>query len=406
MKSLVRKTLGVKDHKVVSVEKEKSKVVIVLERKLRRKLPCSKCGGRSPVYDRLPARRWRHVPLWGLNAELCYAPSRVHCPRCGVKVEKIPWCQGKSSLTTPLVILLAERSKLLALEVVAKMFGVSWPTVGSAVKQAVAYGLAHRRLGKLGSLGIDEISRRKGHTYHTQIYDLERKRLLESMEDRKAESLEKFLDPLGAARLKGIAAVCCDMWEPYAEVVRRRLPQAILVFDKFHLFRHLLDAVNQVRKEEAAQLKSSHPELLKGAKYLFLKNPWNLTPKQKSRLGALVKLNLKVNRAYVLKELFRDFYRYRVKGWAARYLNKWFWWATHSRLKPMRDFAWLLRDHERHILAWHDCRINNGAVEALNNVAKAISHRSHGFKSAAWFRTVLLLCMGDLPMPKFTHKFS
>jgi transposase len=406
MKSLVRKTLGVKDHKILAVEMDSNRLLIVLERKQRRQLPCSRCGCRSPVYDRLPARAWRHVPLWGYSTELVYAPSRVNCPHCGVKVERIPWSEGKSRLTTPLVILLAEWSKDLALEKVAEKFQVSWATVASAVQQAVAYGVEHRDLSGLRHLGVDELSRRKGHIYHTQIYDLDRNRLLESVPERKAASLEQFVETLEPACAQRIRAVCCDMWEPYVQVIQTRLPQATLVFDKFHLVKHLNEAVDQVRKGEAAELKATNPDLLKGAKYLFLKNPWNLTPSQKQRLGALEKLNLKVSRAYLLKELFRDFFRYTVKGWAARYLRQWFWWATHSRLKPMRDFAWLLRRHEQPILAWHDCRINNGAVEALNNVAKAISHRCHGFRTAKWFRLVLLLGMGDLPMPQFAHKFS
>ena len=408
IESLVLETLAVKDHRVEWVERVEGnpgKLAVGLERRRNRKVVCSGCGRRLWVYDRLPVRVWHHIPFWGIAVDLLYRPCRVQCPKCGVKVEAIPWSNGKSVLTKPLIGLLAHFSKLLPLEVVAKLHGVSWAAVGSAVKQAVAYGLAHRDLSGTLYLGVDEISRRKGHTYHTQIYDLESKKLLESMEDRKGESLEKFLNSLGEARLKEIRAVCCDMWDPYVEVIKRRLPHAILVFDKFHIIRHLLEAVNQVRKEEAARLKSSNPELLKGSKYLFLKNPWNLTPKQAQRLGMLEKLNLKINRAYVLKELFRWFYQYRLKGWARRYLSKWFWWATHSRLKPIRDFAWLLRRHEQEILAWHDCKIDNGAVEALNNVAKSISHRSFGFRTAKWFRTILLHCMGGLPAPEFTHKF-
>ncbi len=408
IESLVLETLAVKDHRVEFVDRlegNPGKLVVGLERRRKRKVVCSGCGRRLWVYDRLPVRVWHHVPLWGIPVDLLYRPCRVQCPECGVKVEALPWSNGKSVLTKPLIGLLAYFGKLLPLEAVARLYGVSWAAVGSAVKQAVAYGLTHRDLRGTLYLGIDEISRRKGHIYHTQIYDLESKHLLESMEGRKAESLEKFLDSLGEARLKEIRAVCCDMWDPYVEVIKRRLPQAVLVFDKFHLIRHLLEAVNQVRKQEAAQLKSSHPELLKGSQYLFLKNPWNLIPKQQQRLGMLEKLNLKINRAYVLKELFREFYQYTAKGWAARYLRQWFWWATHSRLKPMRDFAWLLRNHEAFILSWHDCPINNGAVEGLNNVAKAISHRSHGFRSASWFRTILLHCMGGLPTLEFTHKF-
>lgn len=407
IKSLVRKTLGVKDHRVVSVRVSEGGLDILLDRKRLRKLPCSVCGARSRGYDRLKERKWKHVPLWGIPTTICYRPQRVRCAKCGVKVERIPWGASKSPLSLPLVILLATWSKLLALEVVAKLFGVSWSTVASAVKQAVAYGLEHRDTEDVFYLGIDEISRRKGHVYHTQVYDLkDSKRLLWSAEGRREETLQAFFEYWGKERSARLEGICCDMWKPYMKVIRQYAPEAMLVFDKFHLVRHLLRAVDQVRKEEARKLKKEHPELLQGTQYIWLKNPWNLTPKQKQRLGVLEKMNLRINRAYLLKEAFRQFWTYQSRTWAEKFLNKWFWWATHSRLKPIRDFAWLLRRHQQDILSYFDCPIDNGAVEAMNNNAKTISHRAHGFRTEHWFTTVMLHGLGQLPMPQFTHKFS
>jgi len=406
IESLVRTTLGVKDHKVVSVAGDTTNLVVRLDRKLERKLTCSCCGGRARVYDTLKEREWRHVPLWGIPVRVIYRPRRVNCPRCGKKVERVPWGLGKCRLTLPLIILLATWSRLLAIDVVAGLFEVSWSTVGSAVKGAVAYGLEHRDTSGVLHIGIDEISRKKGHGYHTQIYDLVNRRLLWSGEGRKAETLERFFAEWGADRSRGIKAICCDMWAPYVEVIKAQAPAAVLAFDKFHLIRHLHRAVDNVRKEEAVELKKKNPELLKGTKYIWLKNPWNLTPKQKQRLGYLEKLNLKVNRAYLLKESFRDLWSYRRKGMAKRYLHKWFWWATHSRLEPMRDFAWLLRRHSEDVLNWFKVPINNGTVEAMNNNAKAISHRARGYRSEKWFSLILLHCMGQLPMPEFTHRFA
>jgi transposase len=354
----------------------------------------------------LRERSWRHVPLWGIPTRIFYAPARVRCPACGIKVEKIPWGPSKSPLSLPLVILLATWARLLAMDVVASLFGVGWSTVASAVRQAVAHGLVRRDTEGVFLLGIDEISRKKGHVYHTQVYDLERRRLLWSGEGRSEETLRKFFEEWGKERTARIVGVCCDMWAPYVDVIRRHCPDAILVFDKFHIVRHLLTAVDQVRKEEVMRLRKDNPSLLAGTKYLWLKNPWNLTPKQNQRLGNLETLNLRINRAYLLKEAFREFWEYRGRGWARRFLKKWFWWATHSRLKPMRNFAWMLRRHEQGILSYFDLRIDNGSVEAMNNVAKSISHRAHGFRSATWFSTVMLHCMGDLPMPVFTHRFS
>ena len=144
---------------------------------------------------------------------------------------------------------------------------------------------------------------------------------------------------------------------------------------------------------------------MKNSRYIWLKNPWNLTSKQQSRLGTLEKLNLKINRAYLLKEAFRQFWSYQRRGWAEKYLKKWFWWATHSRLQPMRYFAWLVRRHEENILSYFKLPIHNGTVEGLNNKAKVVSHRAYGFRSAKNYIRNLYHCMADLPMPKIVHTF-
>jgi len=289
--------------------------------------------------------------------------------------------------------------------VVGRLFGFHWNTVRKAVKDVVDYGLKHRDMSKILYIGIDEISRRKNHIYHTQVYDLLEKRLLWSGEDRTAETLETFFDELGEEGCEQIGAVCCDMWAPYVDVVKSRLPNALLVFDKFHIVRHLLDAVNTVRKEEAQQLKAEDPELLKKTRYIWLKNPWNLTDQQRVRLSDLEKLNLKINRAYLLKEAFRRFWDYAYPAWAKKYLDQWFWWTTHSRLEPMRKFAWMIRRHEENILSYFKVPIHNGTVEGLNNKAKVISHRAYGYRTADTFKLALYHGLEKLPMPKLAHKF-
>ena len=403
--SLVRKTLGVKDHRIKSVEESPEGVVVRLVRRRNRKLPCSICNARCWTHSRLRERVWRHVPLWGIAVRIVYTPHRIRCKKCGIKVERIPWGPSKSPISLPLIIVLATWSKLLSMDVVAQLFGVCWATVGSAVKQAVAYGLEKRDMESIRILGIDEISRKKGHVYHTQVYDLETKRLLWSKEGRSAETLKAFFDELGPERCEKIEGVCCDMWAPYAETISEMCPNAALVFDKFHIVRHLLKAVDQVRRDEARQWKRKYPTLLSKTKYIWLKNPWNLTTKQKGSLAFFSRLNLRIHKAYLLKEMFRDLWSYQSRGWAEKYLKKWFWWATHSRIKPMRDFAWMMRRHQEGILNYFKLRIDNGAVEAMNNVAKSISHRAHGFRSENWFSTVMLHCMGQLPMQVYSHKF-
>lgn len=406
VESMVRKTLGIKRHVVKSVVETADGIEVELDIRRRWKQGCSRCGTLCRVRDRLKTRRWRHVPLWGVPVTLVFAPARVKCPSCGkVVVASMPWSQGKCRLSVGLIWLLATWTKLLPWDQVAKLFHVHWNTVATAVRQAVAYGLEHRELGGVLYIGVDELSRRKGHVYVTNVYDLTSRKLLWSGEGRSRATLIAFFREYGADLHETVLGVCCDMWQPYIDVITEYLPEATLVFDKFHLIQHLLQAVDQVRRDEARELKKKNPELLKRTRYIWLKNPENLTDTQRARLSHLERLNLRSNRAYLLKESFREFWSYTDKTSAKRFLRKWFWWATHSRLKPMRDFAWLLRRHEEGVLAYFDERISNGAVEGMNNKAKVVSHRCYGFRTAATYITALYHCLGNLPEPDLVHRF-
>jgi transposase len=407
LKSIIRKTLGVKRHRVVGVDFVHGEVFIKLDIRKGWTQPCGTCRAMGRVRDRLQPRTWRHAPLWGMPATLIYSPARISCPRCGkVRVEAIPWSQGKSRLSVGLIWMLSDWCKLLPWQQVARLFGVHWGTVATAVKQAVAYGLAHREMGRVLYIGIDELSRRKGHVYVTNVYDLRQNRLLWSGAGRSRETLQAFFMEHGETLRDQVVGVCCDMWLPYVEMIREHLPRAVLVYDRFHVVQQLLRAVDEVRREEAIELRKSNPDLLKRSRYLWLKNAENLTDAQRARFGYLEKLNLRSHRAWLLKESFREFWEYRVKSKARAFLDRWFWWATHSRLKPIRDFAWTLKRHRDDILNYFDLPINNAAVEGLNNKAKVISHRCYGFRTAAHYIIALYHCLGKLPEPVLVHKFS
>lgn len=406
IEKIVKSTLGIKDHRVVRVVWRKEGIGIFLDVIGKRRRECSRCGRRGKVRDRLKERRWRHVPLWNIPVFLYYRPCRVQCSGCGVVVEKIPWGEGKSRFTTPFRLALASWSKKLPLDVVGKIYGVCWNAVYSAVRQVVRYGLSCREKTGVVILGIDEISRRKRHHYHTQVYDLIRRVLLGSYRGRDEGSMRAFFEEWGRDNLRKIRGICCDMWAPYVKVIKEFLPHVILVFDKFHLIRHLLNAVDEVRREEADRLRESNPLLLKDTRYIWLKNPWNLTEAQRRRLSYLEKLNLKINRAYLLKENFRELWSCLTRSEAESFLKQWLWWASHSRLDPMVKFAQLLKRHQEAVLAYFDLRIDNGSVEAMNNNAKAISHRARGYRSSVTFSTLLMHCLGGLDVPNWGHKFA
>ena len=407
IKKIVKKTLNVKSHKVVKVAEKNDQIEVYMDVSRRKRLPCGICQTLSPQRDRLGRRRFKHVPLWGIPVVLLYRPARVKCAVCGgIRVEKIPFAKGKSRMTTGLVWTLSTMARILPWKTVSQMYHVSWNTVRSAVKQAVDYGLNHRDIGSVIYIGVDEISRRKGHKYATVVYDLVEKRILWTGQGRTKETLEEFFKEHKESLQGTLKAVCCDMWRSYIDVIKANVEKdVVMVFDKFHVVQHLNKAVDAVRKEEARMLKKDNPELLKKTRYIWLKNPENLTDKQRSRLGYLEKLNLKVNRAYLLKEVFRDFWDYSYPKSAKKYLNKWFWWATHSRLEPLRDFAWMLRKHQQGIMNYFKCRITNGITEGLNNKAKTVIKRCYGFRTMPTLKLALYHCLGKLPEPQNLHRF-
>jgi transposase len=406
IEQIIKQTIDLQGFRVHAVRKEPDGFVAEIVADKRYSPRCGICGTAAEYRDCRPARFFRHVPLWNMTVWLKYSPRRVYCPACGgVHVEQLPWATGKHRFTTAFACFLAGWAKMLPWLKVAGLFLCSWGAVAAAVKSVVSYGLEHRDLSGITHIGIDEISRKKGHVYLTNVYDLHTKTLIWSGDGRAMETLRQFFDYLGPERSARLQGICCDMWQPYIDVIKERAPQAVLVFDKFHIVRHLLDAVDQVRRDEIRDKGKQHKELMKDSRYIWLKNPWNLTPRQQARLSSLEHLNLKINRAYLLKERFRDFWSYKTKGWATRHLKQWFWWATHSRLEPMRDFAWMIRRHEDNILTWFQMPINNGTVEGLNNKAKVVSHKAYGFRTVHNYICNLYHCMADLPIPKIVHTF-
>ena len=398
VESILQKTLGLKSHRVKRVRLEEEGLVAEIVPRKSGKRCCGQCGrGSTWLHETRPKRRWRHVPLYGIGVFLEYRPRRVVCRKCGVRTEEMPWALPKGKLSKALVAFLASWTKVLSLAETAKRFRVSWNTVHRAVQVAVKYGLEHRPSTPVRVMGVDEVSRRKRHVYLTVVYDLEQGHVVWVGEGREEKTLRSFFEDWGEEWAAEIELACCDMWRPYIKVLEEKAPQAELVFDRFHVVKHLNEAIDKVRREEYRSLPPEKRKDLKRSRYLLLKNPWNLKPKEERRLGELLKKNNKVVKAYILKEAFQEFWEYTNRREAAKYLKQWFWWATHSRIEPLRDFAWLLKRHWEGIIAWTENRISNGALEGMNNKIKSLSHRAFGFRKAQTFIDIIYHCCGGLP---------
>jgi transposase len=371
---------------------------------------CSGCGRVRPGYDRLPPRRFEFVPLWGITVLFVYAMRRVDCPECGVKVEKVPWCDGKNQLTTTYRWFLARWAKRLSWQEVADAFRTSWENVFRSVKYAVWWGLAHRDLQGIQAIGIDEIQWQRGHRYLTLVYQIEDglKRLLWVAEERTEDSLRGFFRMLSEEVRGGIRFVGSDMWQPYLKVVAEQIEQAVHVLDRFHIMKKMGDALDKVRRAEAKRLeRDGYEPVLKRSRWCLLKRPENLTDKQTVKLAELLQYNLQSVRSYLLREDFQRFWEYRTPGWAMKFLQQWCTRTMRSKIEPMKQVARSLREHRELILNWFRAKgtISAGTVEGLNNKAKLTTRKSYGFRTFEAAETALYHTLGALPEPEFAHEF-
>jgi transposase len=371
---------------------------------------CPHCDRPCPRYDRQPERTFEFIPLWNILVLLLYKPWRVSCPDHGVVVEAMPWAHGKSPMTNALMCFLASWAKRLSWWETARCFLSSWDKVRASVEWVVEWGLEHRNLDGINAIGIDEVAWRKGHKYLTLVYDISAgsRRLLWIGQDRSRATINNFFEWFGEQRCKALLFVCSDMWKPYMGAVGKYASKALNILDRFHIAKHLNDAVDQTRRQEAADFRRKGDKvILKHARWCLLKRVKNLTYNQSARLHDLLKLNLKVVRAYLMKEDFDSFWAYSRPAWAGRFLDAWCTRAMRSRIEPMKKVAKMLRNHRGLILNYFRAKkqFNSGVIEGLNNKLKLVTRKSYGFRTVETLKIALYHTLGNLPMPPTTHRF-
>ena len=325
---------------------------------------------------------------------------RVDCATHGVKQLRVPWAEPASQFTALFerfaIDLLRECSITGAVGLLRISWDEGWGIKGRAVKR----GLARRGHDVVARLGVDEKAMAKRHRYLTIVADLEQSRVLYLADDRKQESLDGFWPTLTPAQRDGITAVAMDMWEPYVQSTRVHLPGADqkIVFDKFHVVKHLHDAVDRVRRGEHRALKRVGDERLTGSKYLWLRRPEDLSETQRAAFRALQREDLKVGRAWALKERFRTFWAYRYPGAARTFFTRWYWRATHSRLTPIAAVAKLIQRHLPNLLTYLRHHLTNAGLEGVNAVIQWVKKTARGFRNAEHFKTAIYFHCGGLDL--------
>ena len=303
------KSFVYKEQRLVEVPGGQPFLEVDIEPRANGRPICSGCGKKRPGYDKLAARRFEFVPLWNMAVFFVYAMRRVDCPTCGVVVERVPWAEGKGHLTTSYRWFLARWAKRLSWTDTAVAFNTTWENVFRSVKHAVLWGVAHRNLSGIEAIGVDEIQWRSGHTYPTLVYQITGcKRLLWVSHDRTEQSLRKFFEALTDDVRTGIRFVCSDMWKPSLNVIAEQIPQALHVLDRFHIMRNMNVAIDEVRRQEVAQLRrDGYEPALTSSRWCLFKRPENLTGKQATKAAELLEYNLKSVRAHLLREEFQRF---------------------------------------------------------------------------------------------------
>ena len=308
LKTVLNRVHPIKGFVYEQVRFEGDSIEVEVRSRKRSRAFCSGCGRRGPTYDHLAARQFAFVPLWAISVYLLYAMRRVDCPRCGVRVEMVPWGEGKRPLTRAYAVFLARWARRLSWKEVASIFQTSWETVYRSVAWVVEYGLQHRSLEGVTAIGVDEVQFQKGHRYLTVVYQIDAgcRRLLWVGRDRTSKTLLRFFRMMGRERTARIRFVCSDMWKPYLRVIAKKAAQAIHILDRYHIVARLNKALDEVRAAEAKSLaREGYEPVLTHSRWCFLKNPENLTPKQRVKLKDLLRYDLKSVRAYLLKESFQ-----------------------------------------------------------------------------------------------------
>jgi len=322
---------------------------------------------------------------------------RVFCRRCQkVKQEKLEWLAEFPFYTKRFAFYVGRRCRGSTIQDIAKELHLNWKTVKALEKQYMREQL--RRVSNPGPkvIGIDEFSLRKGHTYRLVVSDLERKRpIWFGGEDRSEESLDRFYQWLGSKKSQRIRLAVMDMWKAFRNSTAKNAPQAGILFDKFHVMRHLNEALDKVRKREYGRLTGRSREYIKGQKYMLLSRWEHLNSDGRESLKKLLKANKRLHTAYLLKESFGQLWGYKREGWARRFFENWRCALKWQRLKPYEEFAKMINRHWDGIAAF--CQLENkvslGFVEGLNNKIRVIQRRAYGLRDEEYLRLKVLTCM-------------
>lgn len=406
-KGLFTLALGVeKPWEVVRIEFDEGagRLDLYLDYPKGSKFRCPEDGQLCGVYDS-EERTWRHLNFFQYKAYLHARLPRVNCKRHGVKTVEVSWARPQAGFTLLMEALILALAKAgMTARQIGQMTGEHDTRVWRVLEHYVERSRAQEDYSQVEAVGVDEMSRARGHEYVTNFMDLGLRRVIFSTEGKDAGSLERFREDLEAhgGEAGQVKEFCLDMSGAYIKGIERFFPAAHRSFDRFHLVQLLNEAVDKVRRQEQRE----HPEL-KGSRYVWLKNERNLTERQRQRFEQLRTRKLKTVRAYQLRVAFQDYFELEASE-AEPFLIWWYNWAIRSRIGPMVEVARTIRRHWQGVVRYHVSRVSNGVLEAIHSLIQAAKRKARGYRSSRKLITMIYLIAGkldfDLPTPQpVTH---
>ncbi len=355
---------------------------------------CPECGQTILKAHDTVQKTWRHLNFFEHEVYLTAKVPRVRCKHCGIRIVDVPWARSGSGFSLLFEALIMTLAKAMPVKTIAEYVGEHDTRLWRIIHHYVDKGRAEADYSEVKEVGFDETSSKRGHDYVSLFVDLNGPEIIFVAEGKDSSTVKRFKEDLIAhgGTEENIRQMCCDMSPAFIKGVEENFPDAELTFDKFHIMKIINAAVDQVRREE----QKEHPELAR-SRYAWLKNPQNLSKKQKEKLNNLTlkKHNLQTSRAYHIKLNFQEIFN-QTDDAAEVLLKKWFFWATHSRLKPIIDAAYTIKRHWAGVLQWFKSRITNGILEGINSLIQAAKAKARGYRTNKNLIAMIYLLGGNL----------
>ncbi len=350
---------------------------------------CSKCRAACKKVHSYTDRDIRDLNVFDFKTNIVCCYRKVRCPNCGITVEDIGITEPGVRITKRLAEYIVILCHFMAITDVARHLSLDWKTVKEVHKKYLLHKFSNENFGRPRILVVDEIAIHKGHKYLTVVIDWDSKKVLWIGKDRRLDSLKRFYSLLSDEQKKGIKAVAMDMWKPFVKATLDCLPNTCIVFDQFHMLNTFSKIIDKIRVAEYMAASKEDKEIIKGSRYLLLKNSENLHEEEKSKLNKILAINKNITTTLILKDLLKKLWSHRHADKASEFLEYWCHLALDSGIKYLKSFVKTLQTHAHGILSHCMYPIHTSIIEGFNNKIKLIKRKAYGFNDMEYFTLVV-----------------